>query len=341
MKPAQVEQVNTEQTLLSIFESICIHSPSHFSFPADTPPDSRHKSEPVLPAESARLALDIRDALYSRCFARSFEAVTDEDQPESQATVSDTIARQFSAANHGSDGWLAGWSVQEICADRSLVIAKGKTRRITRPGEYVMTFYEDMPPRVGCAVTLCHRKESFTLQEGVYYAFGNALAEPEDETCTLRIYFNASQESAVAIFEVITTDLNKLKVPFTLKSMLRARDRGRSDATLLYIPASRYRALADLLEKFSPSLRASLKPGVPLFTKKLRDGVGLAESPTNGESFGMHRSRLVAEAIVDAWLDGAQDGPTRLRYTERRFEAEGLSLARPYLNPGSEDVYEL
>ncbi|HKY06207.1 MAG TPA: T3SS effector HopA1 family protein, partial [Blastocatellia bacterium] len=296
---------------------------------------------PVIQAQSGPLALALRDAIYARCFARPFADFTTTDRAESIAGTRDGIARRFSAANHGSDGWLTGWSVVEIGEDRTLVVAKGKSRLTCRPGDYVMTFYEDMPPRAGCAVTVCHRKESFTLQDGVYYAFGNSLAKAEDEACTLRIYFNASQEPAVAIFEVMTSELNRQHVPFTLKSMLRAQDQDRADATLLYIPATRYLILKDLLEKFSSTLQASLKPGVPLFTKRLRDGVGLAESPTHGESFGMHRSRLVAEACVDAWLDGAQDARTRLAYTETRFEAEGLSLARPYLNPGSRDVYEI
>lgn len=341
MALASAEPVEIEQALLSIFQAVCIDSPSRFSFPATAPPVSSHTVKPVLPAERARLALAIRDALYSRCFARSIQDSPGSVRPAYPANRSDTVARLLSAANHGSDGWLSGWSVEEICADKSLVVAKGKARRIARPGEYVMTLYEDMPPRIGCAVTLCHRRESLTMQDGLYYAFGNALPDPEDENRTLRIYFHASQEQAAAIFEVITRELNRLAVPFTLKSMLRAEDFDRRDATVLYLPASRYPAFVNLLEKFSGSLQSSLKPGAPLFTKKLRDGVGLAENPTNGESFGAHRSRLLAEAIVDAWLDEAQDARTRFRYTQRRFEAEGLSLARPYLNPGSEDVYEI
>ena len=55
----------------------------------------------------------------------------------------------------------------------------------------------------------------------------------------------------------------------------------------------------------------------------------------------MHRCRLIAEGIVNAWTEGQQGIEARLHATERRFMSEGLSLALPYLNPGSEDIYNI
>ncbi len=47
----------------------------------------------------------------------------------------------------------------------------------------------------------------------------------------------------------------------------------------------------------------------------------------------MHRCRLLADAIVRAHERGA--GQARLEDVEARFGEEGISLDRPYLNPGS------
>ena len=77
-----------------------------------------------------------------------------------------------------------------------------------------------------------------------------------------------------------------------------------------------------------------------MFTKALQAGIGMAEEPGSGESFGMHRCRLVAEGIIDAWTTGSQTTEARLEAVEKRFAAGGFQLARPYLNGGSIDLFE-
>jgi hypothetical protein len=83
-----------------------------------------------------------------------------------------------------------------------------------------------------------------------------------------------------------------------------------------------------------------LRDSVPLFTKKLRNGVGLAEEPNTGESFGMHRCRLTAEGIVEAWYRGDQTIQGRMQAVNARFAFNNLKLEKPYLNPGSQDLFE-
>jgi hypothetical protein len=119
--------------------------------------------------------------------------------------------------------------------------------------------------------------------------------------------------------------------------MIGARDGDRRDATVLYLPGRFFEKCATPIG----SLARELKADVPLFTKLLSRGIGLAESPSTGESFGMHRCRLIAEAIIESRRQGRDDVEARLMAAEDRFAAEGLSLARPYLNPGSEDIYKL
>lgn len=332
---------DTRQILFTIFRSIWIHSPTSFSVPADVPTPSDSHIQTVSPEQRQRLVLSLRDTLYTHCYARPISGPTVTTQPQSSPAPDPDLIRRLSAANHGRDAWLTGWCVQEVGSNGTIVITRDRWRRIAQVGEYAMTFSEDLQPRVGCGVTFCHRKESLTLQEGVYCAIGNVLPEPEDEINVLRIYFHASQESAVPIFDMMTTELNAMRVPFTLKCMTRDEDQDRSDATVLYLPASQYHRFAGLLSDLSVFPLACLKPGVPLFTKPLHTGIGLAESPSTGESFGIHRCRLVAEGIAAAWISGSQDAVARFRSTEHRFLSEGLSLTHPYLNPGSEDVYVL
>jgi hypothetical protein len=69
--------------------------------------------------------------------------------------------------------------------------------------------------------------------------------------------------------------------------------------------------------------------------------VGTAEDPGNGESFGMHRCRMIAEGIVDAWIAGDQSVETRWNAIGARFSAGGFQLNLPYLGAGSIDFHEV
>jgi hypothetical protein len=70
--------------------------------------------------------------------------------------------------------------------------------------------------------------------------------------------------------------------------------------------------------------------------------VAVAEHvPEHGLSFGSSRCRLLAEGVVAAYERGATALPARLEAVARCFSERGLDLDRPYLAPGSSDVYEL
>ena len=346
--------------LSQVLQHLWIQSPDSFFWTTTPPEPVVQLSSPIgvearqglvearqrLVEARQRLILALRDALYRQCFARPFIAL----QASLRAgipvcvesdDVSSNLAHQLSAANCGRTTWQTGWCVQRVDRGGSIVAVKGDVQRRVQVGDYAMTFSEELLPRVGGAVMLCRRKESLTLQAGVYYAFGDALPELDQAGEVLRLYFHASQAAVVPVFETITKDLNTWRVPFTLKTMMRSQDCDRTDATVLYLPKRCYPRFVDLIHQRSALLSAQLKPEVPLFTKPLCSGIGLAESPVTPESFGLHRCRLLAEAIVMAWTNGRQDEAARLQATEQRFVAEGLSLNQPYLNPGSEDIYFL
>ncbi|PYQ56174.1 MAG: hypothetical protein DMF53_26295 [Acidobacteria bacterium] len=278
---------------------------------------------------------ELRDWIYRHGFARPAGS------PALVRPAAEDLVHKLSAANQGHDAWIPGWRVEEAGPDGGAVLSRGGLRQRARAGDYVLTFSEDLPPRAGCAATLRHRRESLTLQAGVYYAFGDAFPEPGVQGSTLRLYFHAAQESAVPVFAILTAELNAAGVPFTLKTMLRPDEGDRADATLLYLPPRRFPAFAAVLRQSSEPLGACLAPEVPLFTRPLAPGIGLAESPTTGESFGMHRCRLMAEGIVEAWSAGGRDEAALQESVRRRFAAEGLSLDHPHLNPGGVDVYIL
>ena len=115
----------------------------------------------------------------------------------------------------------------------------------------------------------------------------------------------------------------------------------RPDGTVLYVARDWFQIVARILCTLPAPVAAGLRPRVPLFTWRLRPGVGVAEEPNTGESFGMHRCRLVAEGIFDAWQLGHQSVAARLRAVAARFAMNGFEIDAPYLNPGSRNLFPM
>src|SRR5205823_5921908 len=78
-----------------------------------------------------------------------------------------------------------------------------------------------------------------------------------------------------------------------------------------------------------------LRPDVPLFTRRLADGLGFAEDPTGSQSFGQQRCRLVAEALWQSYTRGEVGRETRAAALASAFLRAGLDPLRPHLGPGS------
>jgi hypothetical protein len=79
---------------------------------------------------------------------------------------------------------------------------------------------------------------------------------------------------------------------------------------------------------------------VPLCSKRIAPGIGLAEEPLTGESFGMHRCRLIAEAIIYARQSGRATVEDGWQVLCEHFAERGQSVTQPWLNPGSIDTYD-
>jgi aminoglycoside phosphotransferase (APT) family kinase protein len=269
----------------------------------------------------------LRDALYRRAFTRDF---SDSSSCDEYISESD-LAQLLSSANRSRNRWESGWRVERVEKTGTIVAERGALRRTASPGNYALTFTEDLPPQPGMAATLYFARESLTLQAGVYYAFGEAIPTQDDDVRPVRIYFSAPEDVLPELYSLLTGQLNRLEIPFTLKTLLARLDRDRSDATVLYISRRLWNEAEVLVKELSSSLLARLRPRTPLFTFKLAPGIGVAESPFGGESFGMHRCRLLAESILEARRSGHEDAMSRLQALTRNFRAAGIDLAQPHM----------
>jgi hypothetical protein len=167
------------------------------------------------------------------------------------------------------------------------------------------------------------------------------LGDVWDDATLVRFYFHVTADSVVPLIGELTTPLNRYQVPFRMKALNDPLLYGRTDAMVLYVARRHYGITAWIVGNLPRSVTASLLESTPLFTDVLQPGVGIAEDPTGGESFGMHRCRLVAEGLVEAWQRGEKSVEGRLRAIAMRFERDELKLDRPHLNAGSTELVEI
>jgi aminoglycoside phosphotransferase (APT) family kinase protein len=269
----------------------------------------------------------LRNAIYLRAFARDLAG---HHSPGPGLSIPN-LTRLLSVANQGRDRWESGWRIEQVAQDGAIVAVSGERRGTFKTGEYALTFAETLLPRAGMAATVWFARESLTLQPGVYYAFGDTVPKATDGQDALRVYFHSPEDLLPDLYFHLTSQLNRLEIPFTLKTLLALADRDRSDATVLYLARPYWLDVEVIIRQLPGAVLSGLRPRTPLFTLRLAPGIGMADSPGGGESFGMHRCRLLAESILEARRSGQEDEESRLRTVRRRFWEAGIDLAHPHL----------
>jgi hypothetical protein len=159
----------------------------------------------------------------------------------------------------------------------------------------------------------------------------------------VRVYFNLTPEGAVAVMGMLTQQLNALDLPFTFKVLYNPGDYARFDSGVLYFEKPYYETVWQVLHTVYAENQSHFLPEVPLFTKVLAPGLGLAEEPNNKfaavESFGMNRCQIIVNGLLEARSKGDNNPEGRLNTILEHFSLLGIDWQRAYLNANSEDVY--
>lgn len=134
---------------------------------------------------------------------------------------------------------------------------------------------------------------------GHYFAIGRAVAEAATGR-QVRFYWNVAPDGAAPLLTMLATGLERRRIPFQLKVPIAAGGYGRADAGVLYCTGEDVAAAIDLIHVAHAALLPVLRDDAPLFVRRLAPGLGFAESPPSGESFGMQRCRLLAEGLIAA-----------------------------------------
>lgn len=314
-------------------------SPSTYSWfgkwAEQLPPAIRRSLTPG--AARGYLLFNLRSRLYADFYCRGFAAPIAQEPPDLPAVGMTPFVEALSAANSGSGYWEGGWEARTI-VNGKVAVCKGGLELWTRSEDCLLP--EGSVFASGTQLRLRFPKEYPSISPGFYMASGNEPLDPEDSRQTLvRMYWHLTAEGAVPFVRYATLALNRAHLPFRLKVVNDPARFTRCDAAVVYVPKSNYQAAAEVLEKVYPKVATVLWQGIPALTKPLAPGVGLAEDPSHGESFGLHRCQLLAEGMIRAHEQGEKFAKERLQAVADRFAEDGFSLEAPFLNPGSSDDY--
>lgn len=318
---------------------LTIHSLSSFSWAGlryRTPPSQLPKS---LSRDALRefLISDLQWLLYSKFYCVGFPAFLTGDiwragNPMEQAR----LASRLSAVNTGKGSLEPDWTIRGV---RNGTLLASRHDLTVRLDPEQAEFSSEAAVQPGHTVSLRWPKELPAASPGFYLALGNRTLDDEGEVAIVRLYFNVTAEGAVSLMRLLTGALNADDIPFRFKVFTDLSRFSRSDAAVLYVRKDCYPAVHELLTGAARDLTQWLREGTPALTKPLMPGLATAESPGDQDSFGLHRCRLVAEGLLRAFEQRRTQLRDRLEAVTERLSSAGIDSCRPYLSPGSADVY--
>lgn len=234
--------------------------------------------------------------------------------------------------------WDHGWEVYQTGSEGRAYVKKADRSRLAYAGTYVGEKLSGVTPKIGDRLSLRIYPENCELQAAFFHSFGSTLADQFDDFSAVRFYFNVEANGAVALLSDLSTRLNQFYIPFHFKTLVSPAHYRRADAAVLYIARRNYSIVASLISEIETRLAHFFVDEIPLFCKEFAPGIGVAEDPGTGESFGMHRCWLVAEGILHAHKEGEYSTEGRMSAIEKNFALHGLSLERAHLNLRSSDL---
>ena len=325
-----------EEELQQILSAVQILSADSFTFAGEqvAAVEAGPAPAPSMP-ESPALVMRLQQHLYQHCYCI---AIGSRIEPPVTTTLSaDDFLAQLSQANLSRSRWDSNWQVTRVENTGQVWAEKGGIVRMFQPGEFVNYSNPGTPVPTGTPISVYIFKESTALQPGFYFIFGETVM-PSNNLDLFRLYWNINAAGVPHLIRLISRDLNRFQVPFQFKSPVWPQGYMRRDAAVLYVKKQFYVLVRDLALAWRQECEQHLRDDVPLFSLRQAQGLGLAEDPETGESFGMNRCRHLAEAIWSAYIRRLP-ADQRLQAVKEQFQQHGLDINRPYLNATSVNQY--
>lgn len=332
-----------EKTLDALFQDLTLISPTAFRLGSGpvhhvTPaPDLAPAAATGAPSADGQLATLLFNVLYNVAYAHAYPG-----PGADEALAADPyLPARMDHANTSRDSWDPGWQVFSVATNGTVHAIKGEVEQLVQPGEFVTHGPPGTAVAVGTTITVYRRRGAHDAQPGFYYIYGETPIHIWADHALFRFYFNSTPKGVGPLISWISELLNAFHIPFRMKALTDASHYTRSDSTVLYVARRWAGTVARVLAHSARPTDMDLMDRVPLFTRKLAPGIGIADDPgISGESLGMNRCRLVAEAIVEEYGHGRTGREPWMEAVKQRFAKDGLDVARPWLGVGRSDIFD-
>lgn len=242
--------------------------------------------------------------------------------PEEQ----DQYMKNLSSYNTSINRYDPYWKVVGIYQDHIAVSKNEHIKEVKHDG--YRQAHQNIPLQRGQYVNIFNKKEDWSLQPYFYYAYGND--QPSETEELIRFYFNFKASEMHLLIRQLTLLFNKYELPFTFKCLNHPDYyHCRVDAAVIYLEKRHYHLAWRLIKKSYDLLELHFNTNTPMFTYRIRPGLGFAENPGKGQSFGMKKSYAISQIIMKAYKQ-------QRRCTEKEIidvlMTNGTSHDQPYLN---------
>ncbi|WP_157557485.1 T3SS effector HopA1 family protein [Intrasporangium oryzae] len=177
-----------------------------------------------------------------------------------------------------------------------------------------------MPPRPGDLVDLLAGVGEVD-RDGAWW-WAHTGEQPISSFELDRWYVNVAAADAPRLVAATVRLAATTGVPLSLKCPARAGGFDRRDALVVYAPRADARRLQAALPGWLDEVSGALNPDEPPLTRRLHPGVGVAQDPGGGISYGQLRCAQIASAVGRAF-DAARGDLAR---AERLVAGDGVSL---------------
>ncbi|MFI5454279.1 MAG: lanthionine synthetase LanC family protein [Isosphaerales bacterium] len=318
--------------LVTAVDAVEILSPARYAILGeirDVSPEVLEEADapPLLSA----LAADLYAQLYVRPSAASAARAV-------ERLVQLDFLGALSRANTGRGTWEPGWTIRQPAENGQIAVGRQELIFWVATTNLRSAVGRIMPGE-SCRVRV--PKELRHLIHGFYFALGDGEEDDIGKRGVggggpqIRYYWHLTPEIAAPFVAAATSLLNAAAVPFRLKVLSDPNAYTRADAGVLYVGHRYALRLGNTIDRIHESVASGLLPEVPLFTRRLADGLALAEEPATAVSFGQHRCKLVASALWRSFVQGDPHRSARVATLAAVLQQQGLDPQHPYLGPGS------
>jgi HopA1 effector protein family len=336
---------------VEIRDDFSIHHPSYK--PLEIPAEAVERFQ-KMPEQMRQkfLSLQLRSFLYGIYYnggMRSALALDSDDQAVQLDLENNTVLgidmaffQQLHDANCGTGYFEEGWKVLREVEDGGVLVQGGGLRLYVERERYLRE--AEQQAKVGDVVAV--RMPKNRMQSGFYMAVSNlGFSRPQAGNALVRVYFNVTAEGSIKVMRSLTRELNEINIPFSFKVLYNPKDYNRFDSGVLYFDGQHYEAVAKVLKGVYSECRSHFVNKIPLFTKQIALGLGVAEEPDNKfadqESFGMNRCQIMTNGLLNSFFQSKKNDKARIKMILNEFNLAGIDINNAYLNCGSQRTYHV